>query len=232
MITTLLKPRWAVWENCCVQQAYKQKIQQNIMAIALGRTVPAISKKIQHLGLRVRSSIPGRVKGQRQTLPKSEKISLDFLKMRKILKNYAPLEFFKESEFALDKGAWTKIPTFLPNSKKEGKVMAYMELPNASFTLAQPMEYTSTHHPFSFQKGERQYAGEPTYVSLCYVEQWANSQGFHKLRGKLEERGFSYWKNGTYFSKTQLLMHVNRLRYDHNLQPLALLEEDEIELLT
>ena len=59
------------------------------------------------------------------------------------------------------------------------------------------------------------------------MEQWASAEGFHKTRGVLQQQGLSYWKDGVYFSQAQLLMYVNRLRFEHKLQPLALIKEEE-----
>lgn len=226
MATTFLKPRWADWENICIQKAFAQKIQHKIMAMALGRTVPAINKKIQQLGLRIPSSIRGCVKGKKQISPRRERIPHNIFKMTKILENYAPTEFFQKSELVLKKRWWTQFESLTPCSVQKNERIKLIDFYDCPFTLVEPMDFLPSKTSPPFRKGEKKFYSDPAYVSLHYVEQWANTEGFHKLRGTLEKSGLSYWKNGTYFSKTQLLMHVNRLRYEHNLQPLALLEDE------
>lgn len=226
MSITLQKPRWEAWENACIQTAFAQKIQHKIMAAALGRSVSAISKKIKILGLRAPSAMPGRIKGQKQALSQKEKITTDLTKMNTILKTYAPLKCFQKGQLALKKGCWTKPqPSLQDDQSKE----AYRDPLNAycfPFSFVKSLCFTSSIEPITKGMEVIKVQGEPAYVPLYYVDQWAVSEGFHKTKGALLERGLAYWKDGIYFSQTQLLMHVNHLRFKHNLQPIALLEEE------
>lgn len=194
------------------------------MAMALGRSVPSINKKIQSLGLRLPSSQPGRRKGQKQLLSKAENLH----KMIEILRSDAPLEFFKKAERALKRMLLrrSKDVKFCFESQTPDIPFAPVQFSGCEFTFVDPMDFFLINDAVPSRRGEKAFSREPAYVSLQYVERWAAVKGFHKLKGKLEETGLSYWKNGAYFSRAQLLMHVNRLRYDNDLQPLALLEED------
>lgn len=224
MGATFLKPRWAAWENTCLQHAFAQKIHHRIMAMGLGRSVPSVNKKIQTLGLRLPSSQPGRRKGDKHILSRNEKIPLDLQKMTDILQSYAPLEFFKKAERALKR--MLLMPPESVHQHVQKTPLVPLQSSACGFTFVDPMDFFLINDSVPSRTGEKRHSREPAYVSLQYVERWASAKGFHKLRGRLEETGFSYWRNGAYFSKAQLLMHVNRLRYDNELQPLALLEED------
>ncbi|MBA3814232.1 MAG: hypothetical protein H0X26_07060 [Alphaproteobacteria bacterium] len=221
-----LKPRWEPWENTCVQIAFKQKIQHKVMAVALGRTVSSVSKKISTLGLRSPSSLRGKVKGQSSFLTKKGKTPLDLARMTEILKVYAPLRCFQEGHLALQKGCWTQSPsTVWDNPGKEAYLdpIHYHDFP---FSFVKPLDFVPSDEALSQEIDSKRVPGDPAYVPLYYLDQWAVSEGFHKIKGALQEKGLSYWKEGTYFSQTQLLMHVNRLRFKHNLQPIALAEEE------
>ncbi len=67
---------------------------------------------------------------------------------------------------------------------------------------------------------------DPLYVSLCHIEEWALSKGFHPTKSALRNHGLAYWKDGKYFSKAQLLVYVNGLRFEQKLTPLRLYEEE------
>lgn len=226
MATTLLKPRWEAWENLCVQKAFAQKIQHKIMAIALGRTVSAVNKKITTLGLRAPSRVRGRIKGIKQNLSQMEKTPQDLSKMIEILQAYAPLKCFQMSQLALKKRYWTRSETPLCKEANKESYFGSIDLPNPEFSYTKALDFIPSKHPFSKNIGSKNFSQEPAYVSLRYVEKWADSEGFHRIRGVLQHRGLSYWKDGRYFSQAQLLMYVNRLRFEYHLQPLVLIEEE------
>lgn len=227
MAKSLRKQRWESWENICIQAAFTQDIQYKIMATALKRTVSSVNKKIKVLGLRPPSSLRGRIKGKKAVLPRMEKMPRDMAKMIEILRTYAPLEYFQEGQLALQKGYWTHSQATLYSNKKGEKcfdAIAYADFP---YSFVKTLEFFSSTTLTSPNNRIKRIAGDPAYVPLYFIEKWAASEGFHKIRGILQRQGFSYWKNGTYFSQTQLLMHVNRIRFTHHLQPIVLMEEEE-----
>jgi len=232
MAIPLLKPRWEAWENMCIQKAFTQKIQHKIMAAALGRTVTAVSKKIKTLGLRVPSSIRGRLKGK-QGLSWRTKTPQDLTKMINILKTYAPLTYFQEGHMALQKGCWTTSAPTLSKNRNKGACVARMDHYNVPFSFVSPLDFIpskGSNSQEAKEMGAKKVPGEPDYVPLCYIEQWAQSKGFYKVRGILYQRGLSYWKDGSYFSRAQLLMHINRLRFEHHLQAITLIEAEKKSL--
>ena len=228
MSRTLVKPRWEALENTCLQRAFIQKIQQKIVAIALGRSASAVNKKIAHLGLRTPSSLKGRkrVGGEKQLLSQMEKTPEDLVKMTEILKTYAPIHCFQEGSLALKKRCWTQPQQLLHMDQDKGARIGRLDLYNSPFSFVKPLDFIHSDEPVSEDIRVKKIPGDPAYVSLHYVEQWANTEGFHKTKGALLQRGLSYWKEGRYFSQTQLLMHVNRLRFEQHLQPLCLIEEE------
>lgn len=226
MTTILLKPRWEAWENLCIQKAYAEKIQHKIIALALGRTVSSVSKKIKHLGLRAPSKVSGRIKGTKQILSKFEKTPQDLFKMIDLLQTYAPLSCFQKGELALRGGFWSSSSTPLCTEENKELRFSPMVISNSEFSFRKPLDYVPVKNHPPKKIVPRILSKKMAYVSLCYIENWADSKGFHKLRGELSHRGLSYWKDGTYFSQTQLLMYVNRLRFKHQLQPLSLIEEE------
>lgn len=226
MASTLSKPRWTIWENACLKKAFKEKIQHKIMALALGKTVPAVSKKIKTLGLRFPSSLRGRIKGTGQALAKNEKNFHDVKKMLDILKTYAPLSCFQEGKLALKKGPWANVQHPLIKDAHKESLFCSINYPDFPFSCLHCLDFISSEDSVLSMMRSKQIR-EPAYIPLCYVEQWANAEGFHRTKGTLYQRGLAYWKDGTYFSHTQLLMHVNRLRFEHNLRPLALIEEEK-----
>lgn len=227
MSITLQKPRWQAWESSCIQAAFLQEIQHKIMALALGRTVPSVNKKIKNLGLRSPSSQRGRLKGKMQNFSRMEKTPQDLKKMIVILKAYAPLKSFQKGHLALKKGCWAKhqLPFF--QIKHKGERLGYLSHYNSPFTFLKPLDFVRLDTPMMKEIGPLKIQGDPTYVPLYYVEQWAGSEGFHKTNGGLQQRGLPYWKDGAYFSQAQLLMHVNRLQSENKLCPIALIEEEK-----
>ena len=59
------------------------------------------------------------------------------------------------------------------------------------------------------------------YISLCYIEEWAFSKGFHSVENMLRDQGISYWKGGKYFSIAQLLIYLNGMRLEKRLEPFS-----------
>lgn len=54
------------------------------------------------------------------------------------------------------------------------------------------------------------------------MERWALSKGFHKMDDELREKGYLFWKEGRYFSKAQLVVHINNFRLERDLPAVQL----------
>jgi len=220
-----LKARWKMWENTCVKIGFQEKIQLKVVAIALGRSVSSISKRIQKLGLRNPTPLTGRVRGKKNGAPWCEKIPNDFAKMTEILHTYAPLKAFQKGQLALKSAQWgTAKP--LPKGLTRGICIGYVRKEKIPFFLANPLAYTLSQDSPPQKAPKEKPIKAPHYVSLHYVEEWAVSKGFHYVKEGLRQRGFFYWKDGKHFSKAQLLIYINRIRLEKKLQPLVLYEED------
>ncbi|OJW46888.1 MAG: hypothetical protein BGO67_07190 [Alphaproteobacteria bacterium 41-28] len=224
---TTIKMRWKDWENTCIRKAFEQKIQLKVIAAALGRTVDSVSKKIKKLELREETSKRGRLKGDKDSRARVERIPQDLAKMGKILKTYSPIKVSLKGLFILKNGYWI-LGNSLPQGLEKGEFQGGLSQENVSFSLSFPLDYILSKEP-SPQKIKRKRTFEnPVYVSLPHVEQWAVSEGFYKVESDLQRRGLFYWKEGRYFSRAQLLIYVNRIRLDRKLQPLAFYEEEDL----
>jgi hypothetical protein len=227
MRMTTIKMRWDDWENTCIKMAFEQKIQLKFIAAGLGRTVDSVSKKIKKLELREATSKRGRLKGDKNPNTRVKRLTQDLAKMRGILKTYAPLEAFQKGQLALKEGYWVSAAP-LPQGLKSGECQGSLFQGNVSASFSLPLDYIlSKDLPPQKLKREKTF-GNPFYVSLLHVEQWAVSEGFYQVENGLQQRGLCYWKEGQYFSKAQLLIYVNRIRLDKRLQPLALYEEEDL----
>ena len=216
MTEAKIKPRWETWENLCIKKSMEEKIQLKIIALALGKTLNAVSKKITHMGLRKTSSRPGRRKGRRASPALKASTFTEIERMRQILSLYAPNESLKKAQHALEKGAWVRAT---PSSLKENK----------AYSLQSSPAYILIKGKIPDKVKKQKVAGNPTYITARHIEKWATSEGFCLVGGNLIKRGLYYWKEGHYFSKAQILMHVNRLRLENSLQPVAIYE-DVVEL--
>lgn len=212
MAEAKIKPRWEVWENLCIKKSMEEKIQLKIIALALGKTLNAVSKKITHMGLRKISSKPGRRKGKRASPTLKASTFTEIERMRRILALYAPNENLKKAQHALEKGAWV---TATPLSFKE----------NESYSLKSSPAYILIKGKIPDKVRKQKIAGNPCYITARHIENWAASEGFCLVGGNLIKRGLYCWKEGRYYSKTQILMHVNRLRFENSLQPVAFYED-------
>lgn len=227
MATTMLKPRWALWEIECIKKAFSQKVQHKVIALSLGKTVSSVSKKITKLGLRAPSRTRGRVKGSLQGLQPVDRTPHDVKTMAEILKTYAPLYCIQQGELALERGYWTNEQTSLREDAKKGACFGRLEQANASFSYVEPLDFIPSKNVTSVSQEQKSLPQkESLYVSLASVELWAHSEGFQKTEGALRGNGLRYWKDGCYFSNAQLLIYINRLRSDGNLQPLFFREEE------
>lgn len=216
MAEVKIKPRWEVWENLCIKKSMEEKIQLKIIALALGKTLNAVSKKITHLGLRKISSRPGRKKEKRTSPALKATTFTEIERMRKILSLYAPNEKLKKAQHALEKGSWV-METSLSIKKNE------------PYSLQSSPAYILIKGKIPDKVRKQKVAGNPAYITARHIENWATSEGFCLVGGNLIKRGLCYWKEGRYFSKAQILMHVNRLRLENSLQPVAIYE-DVVEL--
>ncbi len=208
MPKTITKPRWVQWEQSCLEVAFHQKIQLKIIARALQKTLNSVNKKIGALKLR-----SGKHQKE-ENLPWHIKTPQDVTDMLTILAHHAP-----EGEAAQRKEEFAKLTWAQPlNGKDTPERLAE----NARYICGIPLT------PATQEKwGVAEIKAEPEYVSLQYVETWAASQGFYPLSGPLLENGYRFWKDGQYFSRTHMIMHINRLRLAENLKPLYLQSEEE-----
>ncbi len=227
MPKVLIKPRWQAWENTCLIKAYDSNIQLKIIALALGRTMTSISKKIRELGLRTEAETRGRIRGKKNHAPWFEKSPLDLKKMNEILTSFAPIRFRQKGELALKENNWTfSKPLRLPDVN-DGTEICRIEQRASPYSFSSPSDYIlSKDHVAPREKKERLF-GDPFYVPLHHVQEWALSEGFHLVKEELRRQGVSFWKEGKYFSRTQLLVYINRIRFERKLQPLAV-EEDNL----
>lgn len=216
MVEAKIKPRWETWENLCIKKSMEEKIQLKIIALALGKTLNAVSKKITHLGLRKISSRPGRKKEKGASTALKASTFTEIERMRRILSIYAPKENLKRSQEALEKGTWVR-----------AKPMPLKE--NQSYSLQSSPPYILIKGKIPDKVRKQKVAGNPTYITARHIENWAVSEGFCLVGGNLIKRGLCYWKEGRYFSKAQILMHVNRIRLENSLQPVTIYE-DVVEL--
>lgn len=226
MSKALTKPRWESWEHTCIRKAFEQKIPLKIIAVALGRTVTSINKKIKGLGLRELNSVPGPIKRQRDYRKGLDKISADISSMQEIVTNYAPLRYSEKCHGVFKNAYWTFSSSLKERNLRKDKCIGTLFQENSTFSFSLPLSYiiTRDHHPQKVKK--EKVFGDPYYVPLIYVEKWASSEGFQQIKEDLRMQGLSYWKDGKYFSKAQLLIYVNRMRHERKLQPLAIWEEE------
>lgn len=225
MSKELVKPQWKAWESDCIKKAFEEKIQLKIMAHALGRSITAVSKRIKKLGLRKPTSLPGRIKGEKNDSPWKEKIPRDLAKMAEILQTYAPLEISQKGHWALKEGYWgTAQP--LAQGLSLGTHIDCLRQENASFSMYCSFDYTSSKDPLLKKQQKEKRLRIPFYVTLSHVEEWAVSEGFHRIKEGLQQHGVYYWKDGKHFSKAQLLIYINQIRFENKLKPLALYEEN------
>jgi len=222
MLKALSKPRWLHWENLCLKLAFEQKIQLKIIAAALGKSVSSISKKIRKLGLRGDRSTPGRLKGETYACNWEEKIPQDIKKMRDILTQYAPHQERCKLQKSFHAGWWPP-----PAGSVKGSLPHPLQKESSSLSLSSPFNNVPLLEDESFKPiGTLHIPGEPLYISLRYVEEWAIAKGFHQVKNSLQDHGICYWKEGRYFSKAQLLVYVNGLRFEKKLEPLVVVEEE------
>jgi hypothetical protein len=209
MSKLLRTQRWLEWEVQCLERAFKQNIQLKVIADALGKSVNAIRKHINRLGLRGDQPPLGRPQKNPHFFTDQELIPTDLEKMTEILLSHGP---------AAKKEAQTP--------PKKNEIVGYIEQKEAAYSLVSPLDYTLVKEGDFAPLGVPRVAGEPLYISLSYVEEWALSKGFRPVTGALLAQGISYWRDGKYFSKAQVLVHVNKIRLQNKLQPLVMCEEE------
>ncbi|MBP6952666.1 MAG: hypothetical protein KBD36_06305 [Alphaproteobacteria bacterium] len=219
------KPRWKDWENICVHDAVQEKIRLKVISAALGRTLTSVSKKIKKLGLKKSANGFRNKKKNNSILSAFSKMPVDLVKMNKIIEKHAPLTIFQEGKMVLQGGCWTKASPMLQIKKKQ-QCIGSLQKKDASFTHGFPLEYNILKEKSVATTNKNRERQNPCYVSLQHVEEWAISDGFQLLEKRLQQHGLSYWKAGSYFSKTQLLIYVNSRRLEKKLHPLVFYEEE------
>src|SRR5207249_8295148 len=117
------------------------KIQHRIIAVALGRSVTSVSKKIKTLGLRLPSLIRGRLKGNKNDLPWVEKVPLDLTKMKDILQTYAPLKYSQKGQLALSERCWVPSKSLSPKALMKGECIGTIAQENPSFSFSPSLDY-------------------------------------------------------------------------------------------
>ena len=220
-----VKPRWKDWESNCIKKAFEEKIQHKVMAIALDRSITAVSKRIKKLGLRKPTPLRGRIKGMKNGDPWIEKTPLDFAKMAEILQTYAPLMVSQKGQWALKERYWgTAKP--LAKGLERGQFIDCLRQENASFSTTHPFSCSYSKDPLPKKSRKEKSFSIPPYVTLSHIEEWAVSEGFHQVKEDLRQHGVFYWKDGKHFSKAQLLIYINQIRLENKLLPLAIYENE------
>lgn len=209
MAKTKIKPRWETWERLCIEKSIEEKIQLKIIALALGKTLNAVSKKMTHMGLRKISSKSGPQKGKRASPALKATTFTEIERMREIISLYAPKENLVKAQLALEKGEWVQEQS-LPIKHE------------AAFSLQSTPAYTLMRDTIPDKVKKTRKAEDPCYVTAKHIQNWAMSKGFCSVGENLTQHGVLYWKEGRHFSKTQMMMHVNQLRLENNLKPLIL----------
>lgn len=207
MAKTKIKPRWETWERLCIEKSVEEKIQLKIIALALGKTLNAVSKKMTHMGLRAVSSKPGRQKGRKASPGLKATTFTEIERMKEIISLYAPKENLLKAQRALVKGEWVQ------KLKHE-----------TAFSLQSTPAYTLMKDAVPDKVKKARKAEDPCYVTAKHIQNWAMSKGFCSVGENLIQHGVLYWKEGRHFSKTQMMMHVNQLRLENNLEPIILYE--------
>lgn len=225
-----IKQRWQAWENSCIQRALEEKIQHKIIAHALGKSLASVSKKINTLRLRLPLYIKGHFKKSKPLILRKEKIASDMKKMNDILQAHAPLSYFEKKKLSLKEGHWTIAKPLFFSKDPKIKLIDKLQKERISYSFIDSLEYDLSLESPKRGKVET-IVGDPLFVSLSHVEKWAVSEGFHRVRDKVQNASFSYWKDGKYFSKAQLLIYLNKIRLERKLQPLSYFEE-EMDLYT
>lgn len=229
METTHEKIRWKTWENAIIVAAFGKNIHHKIIAETLNRTVSAVSHRIKRLSLRVPTHKRGRVKGQKSCLPLHEKVEHDRQLMLELVKKLAPLEHREECLLPFADKSWsTAVPNHFVISGKRKRVDK-LATNKVAYQYTPPWDYILTREQRSKKPRQKKIFGDPFYVPHFHVEQWAFQNGFYQVTGALKRQGVTYWKEGKYFTLAQLLIYVNKVRYERKLQPLAI-EENEEEL--
>lgn len=217
------KPRWNTWQSACLQQAAEAKIPLRIISKAMGRTTMAVSKKMKNLGLRKVQDLPGRIKGQEMKNLSKHKVHSYLKEMSAILQKLAPFQIYEKWKTLMEEDEET---FYIPPYSKRTRFHQLRCRGDGLFVW--PYHYVLAKDHLPERNRKKVNFGDPFYVSLTYLEAWAHTQGFHDVQGDLKRKGFLYWKEGKLFSKAQLLIYVNRVRYEKKLQPLALFEDEKI----
>ena len=212
MAKTKIKPRWEPWERLCIEKSIEEKLQLKIIALALGKTLNAVSKKMTHMGLRKISSKSGPQKGKRASPALKATTFTEIERMREIISLYAPKENLLKAQLALEKGEWVQEQS-LPLKHE------------APYSLQSSPAYILIKGKIPDKVKKVRGTRKSCYVTAEHIQKWATSEGFCSVGENLIKHGLFYWKEGRHFSKAQLMMHVNRLRFENNLEPMILYEE-------
>jgi len=212
--------RWEAWENECVQKACEQKIRLTIIATGLERSIDSVNKKVQGLGLREVTSLEH---------PKNLEKQRSAIKMKALLKIYAPLKETQTAALPLKEAFWTNAKPLEQKRdlKPVGKPIDLLKREAIAFSYRLPLKYVLSKDSRPKKKRKEKAFGEPFYVPLTYVEEWAVSEGFRPVTENLQDHGFSFWKEGKHYSSAQLLIYINSIRFERKLQPLAIYQEVE-----
>ena len=143
--------------------------------------------------------------------------------MLTIVMRHAPKSRAQKTKTFLETLTWAHSSPFSSPQEERTNRRTKEKLP---YVCGVALNATPLHLEYGFIPGTKKSNGTPLYVSLNYVEKWAISRGFHKLQDVLRERGYLFWKEGQYFSKAQILVHINRVRLNHKL-PLLHLQGQE-----
>lgn len=213
MPAVVSKPRWLQWERHCLEAAFEQHIQLKVMAAVFHKSVSAVSKKIHAMGLRTKAARLKYTQDNRPPYVPKDKLSHDFQLMETLVQLYGPASSFSSNASSCF-------------AKKQDAFFKGDGMQKVSYTMAKPLPYRLLEEADIPLPGVEKDYDETFYVPFSYIEKWALQKGFCRVNADLHGKGVYYWKQGSYFSKTELIVYLNGVRSLKHLAPLHLSEED------
>lgn len=195
MLTNSLKPRWQIWENLCLVQAFHQKIQLKVIGAALNKSLHAVSKKINRLGLREERHAPGRIKGDKRANIRSD-LFQNLHKKEDIIVAYAPLSYTYMTKLTPYIGYWTigKRPPL--KTWEKGSCVGQLKQSNSAYSFVFPLNPTSLQDEtlqnimdqkrISYWKDEQRVSKTQALIIINKIRQNENLRPFHLRKVKSE----------------------------------------------
>lgn len=226
MPAVLSRPRWLQWEGRCLEAAFEHHVQLKVMAAVFQKSVSAVSKKIEAMGLRKKRGVRKRLRERAPNHLQEDRLLWDYRIMQTLVKRHGPVSYTWPQHLIDISEKLARYVRLNKGRPRQEESVGKLSTEGVPYKMVKPLCYTLLEEEDIALPGVDKDCEHTLYVPFPYIEQWAFLQGFAAVSECVPGRERYYWRHGSYFSQAQLVIYLNTVRSLKHLGPVHLSEKE------